>query len=215
MFFFGKRKEPEAKAVLLDQDTVAQLRKHFEKILHPVELIASLDGKPKSGEMRAFLDELGALSDKINVTFKPEADARTPSFLVARRSEDARIRFAGLPLGHELPSLVLAILHASGHPPKAEQALIDRIRGIDGDCRFETYITLSCHNCPDVVQAFNLMAATNPRIRHTMIDGKLFMDEIDRHKIDAVPTIFLNGQPFARGRKSLQEFVDMVASAPR
>ena len=215
MSFFGTKKEPEGKPVLLEQATLEQLRTHFQKIQHPVELVASLDEKPKAGEMRAFLDEIGTLSDKINVTYVSEADARMPSFSVARQGEDARIGFAGLPLGHELTSLALAILHVSGHPPKEEQSLIDQIRGIDGDFSFETYITLSCHNCPDVVQAFNLMAAVNPRIRHTMIDGKLFMDEIDRHKIDAVPTIFLNGQAFARGRKPLKDFVDMVVSASR
>ena len=213
MSFFGTKKEPEAKAGLLDQAMLDQLRTHFEKIRHPVELIASLDDEPKASEMRAFLEEISTLSDKINVVYTTEEDVRIPSFSVARKGEDARIRFAGLPLGHELTSLVLAILHVSGHPSKAEQALVDRIQGIDSDCRFETYITLSCHNCPDVVQAFNLMATVNPRIRHTMIDGKLFMDEIDRHKIDAVPTIFLNDQPFVRGRKSLKEFVDMLKPA--
>ena len=215
MSFFAKRKESEKKPVLLEQATLEQLRTHFQKIQRPVELVASLDEKPKADEMRTFLDEISALSDKINVTCDSEADARMPSFSVACQGEDPRIRFAGLPLGHELTSLVLAILHVSGHPPKEEQALIDRIRGIEGDFRFETYITLSCHNCPDVVQAFNLMAAVNPRIRHTMIDGKLFMDEIDRHKIEAVPMIFLNGQSFARGRKQLKEFVEMVVSASR
>ncbi|MFB0936372.1 MAG: thioredoxin family protein [Propionivibrio sp.] len=215
MSFLGKKKEPEEKPALLEQAMLDQLRTHFQKIQHPVELVASLDEKPKSGEMRAFLEEISLLSDKIKVAYESVADARMPSFSVARQGENARIRFAGLPLGHELTSLVLAILHCSGHPPKEEPALIDQIRSIEGDCSFETYITLSCHNCPDAVQAFNLMAAVNPRIRHTMIDGKLFMDEIDRHKIDAVPAILLNGQPFARGRKPLKEFVDLVASASR
>lgn len=213
MSFFGKHKEPEAKTGVLDKTTLDQLRTHFEKILNPVELIASLDEQPKAGEMRVLLDEIGTLSDKISVVFETAGTARTPSFSVAQKGGDARIRFAGLPLGHELTSLVLAILHTSGYPPKVEPELIDRIQRIEGEFSLETYITLSCHNCPDVVQAFNLMAAVNPRIKHTMIDGKLFMSEIDQHKIDAVPTIFLNGKPFARGKKPLNEFVDMLASA--
>ena len=213
MFFLGQKKKPEAKASHLEPAMLDQLRTHFEKIRHPVELIASLGGKPKAGEIQEFLEEIAALSDKISVTCKPDAETRTPSFSVTRKGEDARMHFAGLPVGHELTSLVLAILHAGGHPPKAEQALIDRIRRIEGELRFETYITLSCHNCPDVVQALNLMATVNPRIQHTMIDGKMFLDEIDRHKIDAVPTVLLNGKPFTRGRKSLEDFVDLVASA--
>lgn len=213
MSFFGKRKEPEAKKGVLDKATLDQLRTHFEKIQNPVELIASLDEQPKAGEMRVLLEEIGTLSDKISVVYETEGAARTPSFSVAPKGEDARIRFAGLPLGHELTSLVLAILHTSGYPPKEEPGLIDRIQRIEGEFSLETYITLSCHNCPEVVQAFNLMAAVNPRIKHTMVDGKLFMSEIDQHKIDAVPTIFLNGKPFARGKKPLSEFVDMLASA--
>ena len=212
---FGKHQEPKTKTGVLDQSMLTQLRTHFEKIQHPVELKTSLDDQPKSQEMRLLLEEISSLSDKIQVLHGDEALDRKPSLSVSRPGEAARIRFDGLPLGHELTSLVLAILHTSGHPPKVEEANIARIRSIEKNCHFETYITLSCNNCPDVVQAFNVMAAVNPLIRHTMIDGLMFRSEASRLKIDAVPTVLLNGQPFARGRKTLEEFVNMLlAEAP-
>ena len=213
MFFLGQRKKSEEKKPNhLEPAMLEQIRTHFEKIRHPVELIASLGGKPKAEEIHDFLEEIAGLSDKISITSKPDSERRTPSFSVTRKGEDARMHFAGLPVGHELTSLILSILHAGGHPPKAEQALIERIRHLEGDFHFETYITLSCHNCPDVVQALNLMAAVNPRIQHTMIDGKLFLDEIERYKIDAVPTVLLNGKQLFRGRKELEELVDLIAA---
>ena len=212
---FGKHPEPAVKTSVLDQSMLAQLKVHFEKIQHPVELSASLDDQPKSHEMRLLLDEISTLSDKIRILHDTEAAERKPSFSIARPGEAARIRFAGLPLGHELTSLVLAILHTSGHPPKVAEATIDRIRSLQEDCHFETYITLSCNNCPDAVQAFNLMAAVNPRIQHTMVDGLMFRSEVDRLKIDGVPTVFLNGKPFARGRKTLEEFVNMLLTGDR
>jgi NADH-dependent peroxiredoxin subunit F len=122
------------------------------------------------------------------------------------------VRFAGIPLGHEFTSLVLALLHVGGHPPKADPELIKQIRAIDAaqPLRFETYISLSCHNCPDVVQALNLMAAMNPGIEHVMIDGALFQSEVDERKIMAVPAVFLNGQVFGHGRMTLEEIVAKV-----
>ncbi|WDF05717.1 alkyl hydroperoxide reductase subunit F [Shouchella hunanensis] len=158
-----------------------------------------------SKEMVELLDELSAMSTKI--TLEKAALPRTPSFSVNRVGEDTGVVFAGVPLGHEFTSLVLALLQVSGRPPKVDQAIIDQIKGIDGEHHFESYISLSCHNCPDVVQALNLMSVVNPNITHTMIDGAAFKQEVEEKEIMAVPTVFMNGQPFGSGRMTIEEMI--------
>ncbi|MEI7429884.1 MAG: alkyl hydroperoxide reductase subunit F [Betaproteobacteria bacterium] len=191
---------------MLDNTIKTQLKAYLERLQQPIELIASLDQSDKSQEMRALLEEMAPLSDKLSVRFDG-SDARRPSFAVTRPGETAHIAFAGIPMGHEFTSLVLALLQTGGHPPKIEPAVIEQIAALEGSFKFESFISLSCHNCPDVVQALNLMAVLNPNISHTMIDGALFQDEVSARQIMAVPTVFLNGQPFAQGRLSLEEIV--------
>ena len=194
---------------MLDNTIKTQLKAYLERLQQPIELIASLDDGEKSQETRALLDDIAALSDKVAVRHDGK-DARRPSFSVARPGETPRIRFAGIPMGHEFTSLVLALLQTGGHPPKVEAELIDQIRAIPGQYHFETFISLSCHNCPDVVQALNLMSVLNPNISHTMIDGALFQKEVDERKIMAVPTAFLNGEPFGQGRMTLEEIIAKI-----
>ena len=196
---------------MLDTATQSQLRAYFERIAQPIELVASLDDRPASAEMRELLGELAQLAPagQIQVRFDGD-DARRPSFSVNRVGADIGVRFAAIPMGHEFTSLVLALLQAGGHPPKVEARTIEQIRGLEGDFVFETWMSLTCHNCPDVVQALNLMAVLNPRVRHVAIDGALFQAEVDERQIMAVPTIFLNGQPFGSGRMELSEILAKV-----
>jgi len=191
---------------MLDNTIKTQLKAYLERLQQPIELIASLDLSDKSQEMRALLEEMAPLSDKLSVRFDG-SNARRPSFAVTRPGETPRIGFAGIPMGHEFTSLVLALLQTGGHPPKIEPAVIEQIAALKGSFKFESFISLSCHNCPDVVQALNLMSVLNPNISNTMIDGALFQDEVRARQIMAVPTVFLNGQPFAQGRMSLEEIV--------
>ena len=195
---------------MLDANIKAQLKAYLEKLVVPIELVASLDDSAKSAEMRGLLEEIAALSAKVSLlelTKTSGNDARRPSFSIGKVGEPARIRFAGLPMGHEFTSLILALLQASGYAPKLAEDVIEQIRGIEGNYRFETYISLSCHNCPDVVQALNAMAALNPNIQNVMIDGALFQDEVNARQIMAVPSVYLNGEPFASGRMSIEEIV--------
>ncbi|MDY0014272.1 MAG: alkyl hydroperoxide reductase subunit F [Rhodocyclaceae bacterium] len=194
---------------MLDDSIKAQLKAYLERLQRPIELVSSLDDSDKSREMGTLLDTIATLSDKVAVRHDGSA-ALTPSFSVGRPGEAARIRFAGLPMGHEFTSLVLALLHTGGHPPKVEQAVIEQIQALDADLHFETYVSLSCHNCPDVVQALNLMAVLNPRISHTMIDGALFQARVDELKVMAVPTVYLNGEHFGQGRMLLEEILAKV-----
>jgi alkyl hydroperoxide reductase subunit F len=122
----------------------------------------------------------------------------------------SQLRFAGLPLGHEFTSLVLALLWTGGHPPKAEQEVLDQIDALEGDFNFEVYMSLSCHNCPDVVQALSLMAIRNPRIKTTVIEGGAFQEEVNRREVMAVPMVFLNGEVFGSGRMLLEEIVAKI-----
>ncbi|HWH74487.1 MAG TPA: alkyl hydroperoxide reductase subunit F [Methylibium sp.] len=194
---------------MLDDSLKTQLAAYLERLTQPVELIASLDERPASAEMRELLDEIAALSPRVSVRYDG-ADARRPSFQITRAGADLGLRFAAIPMGHEFTSLVLALLQAGGHPPKVEADVIEQIRALEGDFVFETWMSLTCHNCPDVVQALNLMAVLNPRIRHTAIDGGLFQDEVEQRQIMAVPAIFLNGQPFGSGRMELGEILAKI-----
>jgi alkyl hydroperoxide reductase subunit F len=191
---------------MLDNHLKTQLDSYLERLVHPIELIASLDEQPASAEMRELLEEVSALSPKVTLRLDG-TNERRPSFQITRSGQDMQLHFAAIPMGHEFSSLVLALLHAGGHPPKVEAEVIEQIRALDGDFSFETYISLSCHNCPDVVQALNLMAVLNPRIASVSIDGGLFADEVERRQIMAVPSLYLNGQPFGSGRMELAEIV--------
>ncbi|MFN3985034.1 MAG: alkyl hydroperoxide reductase subunit F [Rhodocyclaceae bacterium] len=196
---------------MLDANMKAQLKTLLERINEPVELIPFVDDQPTSLETLELLRDIEALSDKVRVVEdRPSAGERVPSFSVARAGTDMGIRFAGLPMGHEFTSLVLALLQAGGYPPKVDAAQIEAIKALDADLSFETYISLSCHNCPDVVQALNLMAVLNPRIRHTMIDGGVFQEEVNARNIMAVPTVTLNGEIFGAGRMTLEEILAKV-----
>ncbi|MFA5242898.1 MAG: alkyl hydroperoxide reductase subunit F [Sulfuricella sp.] len=191
---------------MLDATVKTQLAAYLEKLQHPIELVATLDDSDAALQMRELLADIAALSHLVSLR-EDGHDARKPSFTVGRSGEAARIRFAGIPMGHEFTSLVLALLQSGGHPPKVEPALIEQIKAIPGSFRFETFISLSCHNCPDVVQALNLMAVLNPGFESVMIDGALFQDEVNTRQIMAVPSVFLNGKSFGQGRMTVEEIV--------
>ena len=191
---------------MLDANLTNQLKTHLERLTQPIELVASLDDGAKSAQLRELLEEIAALSPMITASFDG-SDARRPSFDIHRVGTDIAVQFAGIPLGHEFTSLVLALLHVGGHPSKATQDVIEQVQSLDGDLHFETYFSLTCQNCPDVVQALNLMSVLNPRIRHTAIDGALFQQEVDQREVMAVPTVFLNGAVFGQGRMSLEQIV--------
>ncbi|MDP2332116.1 MAG: alkyl hydroperoxide reductase subunit F [Reyranella sp.] len=191
---------------MLDASLKTQLQGYLERLTQDVELVASLDDSAKSQELKELLEEIATLSDKVTVVQRDD-DARKPSFAIVRAGTDTSVRFAGLPMGHEFTSLVLALLQVGGHPSKEAQATIEQVTALQGDYMFETYFSLSCQNCPDVVQALNLMSVLNPRIRHTAIDGALFPQEVETRGVMAVPSVYLNGQPFAQGRMSLEQIL--------
>ena len=196
---------------MLDANLKTQLQGHLANLAHPIELIATLDDGAKSRELRELLQDLAGLSQ--DITFRDDGtDSRKPAFTIQRVGTDIAVRFAGIPMGHEFTSLVLALLQVGGHPPKLDADTIEQIRQLDGDYRFETYFSLSCQNCPDVVQGLNLMSIINPRIQHVAIDGALFQDEVETREIMAVPSVFLNGQPFEQGRVTIEQILRKLDS---
>ena len=192
---------------MLDATLKTQLKSYLEKVVYPLELVASLDDSAKAREMKELLQEIVLLSDKITLVERLDAGVRVPSFSINRTGSDIGVRFAGVPLGHEFTSLVLALLQVGGHTIKFDDAVIEQIRSLDGDYEFETFISLSCHNCPEVVQALNAMAVINPRIKVTTIDGGVFPQEVEERQIMAVPMMFLNGQHFGQGRTNVEEIL--------
>lgn len=191
---------------MLDTNLKTQLKAYLEKVTQRFEIVASLDDGEKSRELLSLLQDIAGLSDKITLNTDGD-DARKPSFSLNRIGGNISLRFAGIPMGHEFTSLVLALLQVGGHPSKTAPEVIEQIKALDGDYRFETYFSLSCQNCPDVVQALNLMAVLNPNIKHVAIDGALFQDEVEARQIMSVPSIYLNGELFTQGRMSEEEIL--------
>ncbi|NYF98449.1 alkyl hydroperoxide reductase subunit F [Janibacter cremeus] len=197
----------------LDPNLATQLTAYLENLREPIELVATLDDGAKSIELDELLVEIAGMSELITrrVVEGAERDERVPSFAITRTgAPEVSVRFAGIPMGHEFTSLVLALLQVGGHPSKASQDVLDQIRGLTGVHKFETFFSLSCQNCPDVVQALNLMSVLNPDIEHVAIDGAVFPDEADARGVMAVPTVFHNGENFGSGRMELPEIVAKV-----
>ncbi|MCE8011661.1 alkyl hydroperoxide reductase subunit F [Billgrantia desiderata SP1] len=194
---------------MLDDNLKSQLKAYLQKVTQPFEIVASLDDGAKSQELHGLLKDIVALCDKITLRLDG-MDARKPSFALNRPGEETGVVFAGIPMGHEFTSLVLALLQVGGHPPKVSDDTLAQIKALEGEFHFETYYSLSCQNCPDVVQALNLMAIFNPGVRHVAIDGALFQGEVEERQIMSVPSIYLNGEPFDQGRMSLEQILAKV-----
>jgi alkyl hydroperoxide reductase subunit F len=197
---------------LLDAALSKQLATHLKLVQRPVELVASLDDSPRSGELMELLSEVAELSENITVVRRDDHDRR-PSFAIVRVGTDVSVRFAGVPLGHELTSFVLALLQVGGHPPAVSPEVVEQVERLDGEYHFETFLSLSCQNCPDVVQALNAMSVLNPGISHVAVDGALFQDEVESRGVMAVPTVFLNGELFDQGRMTLEQILAKLDSS--
>ena len=196
---------------MLDQNTSAQLKALLERLESPIELVASLDSSDKSDKIKELVTEIATLSDQVTARFDG-VNNRRPSFGIAKVGEQPRVNFAGLPMGHEFTSLILALLQVSGYAPKVSDEVLAQIKALNLNADFEVFVSLSCHNCPDVVQALNLIAIHNPNATATMIDGGFFQDEVEKRKIMAVPMLFQNGEHIGQGRMTLEEIVAKLDS---
>lgn len=202
---------------MLDANIKQQLKTYLQMLRHPIELVASLDNSDAARQMEELLNEIKECSEKVSIRMDG-AHAMRPSFSVAKAGEEGRVRFAGLPMGHEFTSLLLGLLHVGGHPPKLDAEVIEQIKGLqapEGGAHFETFISLSCHNCPDVVQALNTISALNPGFSHTMVDGALFQQLVEERKIMAVPTTFREGVNFGNGRMLMEEILSKLDTSAK
>lgn len=195
---------------MLDDALKTQLKTYLENVVRPVRIVANVDSGAKSRELMELLQALPALCDKIEVVEERQPGERAPSFALSSPGRDIGMQFAGVPMGHEFTSLVLALLQVGGHPPRVEQAVIDQIQRLEGEFRFETYFSLSCQNCPDVVQALNLMAVLNPNVTHIAIDGAVFPEEVAERQIMSVPSVYLNGEMFGQGRMEVEQILARI-----
>ena len=196
---------------MLDANMKQQLGAYLDNLRNPISLLVAVDGSPKSNELEELAREIAELNDKISVsTTEEKINGRAPVMAIAKEDNAPRVFFAGIPLGHEFTSLVLALLQAGSHPSKEDQALQDQAKALTKELNFEVYVSLSCHNCPDVVQSINLMAALNPNITATMIDGGVFQEEVTGKDIMAVPALYLNGEPLANGKQTLADIINLV-----
>ena len=195
---------------MLADNIKTQLQEYLKNIKDKVEITAYVDDGAKSKELLGLLETVAQLCSLVSLDVKTDSAERVPSFKIGRPTDATSMSFAGIPMGHEFSSLVLALLQAGGHPVKVEPEVAEQIAQLDGDYEFETYVSLSCNNCPEVVQSLNAMAAINPNIRNTMIDGSLFQDEVDARQVMAVPSVYLNGKLFAQGRIGIQEILNKI-----
>ena len=196
----------------LSTEIKTQLKEYLAKLNSGVVIEAFVDESEVSTNMSELLIELAEMTEKISLNIHKDIAERTPSFKINKPNEVTGIQFAGIPLGHEFSSLVLALLQVGDHPLKISEDLVDQIKNIEGEFVFETFISLTCHNCPDVVQALNVLSLLNPNISHCMVDGALFQDEVKRKKIMSVPTVFLNDIEFGQGRMELEEIINKIDS---
>ena len=198
---------------MLDAKLSAQLKAYLQNLKTEVQLHIALDAEAhpnKSNEISELANEVAQLSDLITVLPQQDNSVRIPSLQVVSVANKTRMTFAGVPLGHEFTSLVLALLHSGGHPLKITQEQIEFIQDLEEVFEFETFVSLSCQTCPGVVQALNMMAALNPNIRHTMIDGSLFQEEVTQRNIMAVPSVYLNGEVFSQGGVTLEQILKKI-----
>ena len=195
---------------MLDQNLKNQLAQYLDMLKTEVTIGLSVTNDEKSNKVRGFVEDVASLSDKINVVEKDLA--YTPAFELIGEKDHGQIIFAGVPLGHEFASFALALLQVGGIEPKIDEGTKKRIKAIEDVQNIETIVSLSCHNCPEVVQSFNIMAVLNPNINHTMIEGSMFQNLAEDRDVLAVPAIFKDGEFLEGGKQTMDSLLELIGS---
>lgn len=212
---------------MIDKSLLDAIKSYSEKMTRPITFVLGSGEHSKRAELIDFLTKIAGTTDKINFDATATDDSLPSpiSFKVVSHVDgeltDTGIVFSGIPGGHEFTSLILAILQAGGHTLKLDESIQKLIKRFNKPLQFQTYVSLSCHSCPEVVQALNQFALLNDGISNEMIDGALFQEQVDANNIQGVPAVFLNGKPFANGLidtakligKLQEQFPDLLAEA--
>lgn len=195
---------------MFDQNILEQVRGIFAGLeSHFTFKQAVSPVRAETSEMTSFLEDMVSCSPNLSCR-SIEAAGNTLEFSLLKNSEPTGIKFRGIPNGHEFTSLLLAILNADGKGKNLpDEGIVRRIKALNG-VKLRTYISLTCTNCPDIVQALNVVALLNPEIEHEMIDGALFQEEVEMMKIQAVPTVYAGDKMLHVGRGSLGELLDKL-----
>ena len=212
---------------MIDKSLLDAIKSYSEKMTRPITFVFGSGEDSKRAELIDFLTKIAGTTDKINFDATATDDSLPSpiSFKVVSHVDgaltDTGIVFSGIPGGHEFTSLILAILQAGGHTLKLDESIQKLIKRFNKPLQFQTYVSLSCHSCPEVVQALNQFALLNDGISNEMIDGALFQEQVDANNIQGVPAVFLNGKPFANCLidtakligKLQEQFPDLLAEA--
>ena len=212
---------------MIDQSLLDAVKSYSENMTRPITFVLGSGEHSKRAELIDFLTKIAGTTDKINFDSTATDDSLPSpiSFKVVSHIDsaltDTGIVFSGIPGGHEFTSLILAILQAGGHTLKLDEGIQKLIKRFNKPLQFQTYVSLSCHSCPEVVQALNQFALLNDDISNEMIDGALFQEQVEANNIQGVPAVFLNGKPFANGlidtakliEKLQEQFPDLLAEA--
>ncbi len=200
---------------MLSKDILDALKGYTEQMDKPVTLVLQTGDHEKRAELVDFLSQFTSISDKLILEQRDTANTsdalRSPiSFSLEAAGEPTGIVFSGIPGGHEFNSLVLAVLQASGTALKLDDNIQRILKRVDVPLKFEVFVSLSCHNCPDVVQSLNQFALLNDNISNEMLDGGLFPELIEARNVQGVPAVFLNGEPFANGKIDTAQLLDKL-----
>nr|WP_319393849.1 alkyl hydroperoxide reductase subunit F [uncultured Desulfobacter sp.] len=194
---------------MLEPQILEQLKTVFEKLEGRVDLIVSASKHEKQAELVQMLEQVAGTSEKIRL-IETKTEPQSPGFHLRHNGRDCGIVFSGIPGGHEFTSLVLAILNADHKGKLPDPPVVDRIRALKGPIHLSTYVSLSCENCPEVVQALNMMAVFHPGITHEMVDGGFFQHEVEALGLQGVPSVIHDKTLISSGKTDLVQLLDKL-----
>lgn len=200
---------------MLTQDILNALKGYMKDLKNDITFVVQTGEHKKRAELLEMLNQLATTSSKITVAeLDRSTDLRSPvSFLVQANGIDTGIMFSGVPGGHEFNSLILAVLQSGGSELKLDKSIQNMVKKVTGKLKFQVYVSLSCHACPDVVQAMNQFALLNPNIETEMIDGGVYPELIEQNNIQGVPTVYMNGEVFASGMVDIAGIIEKLSAA--
>lgn len=194
---------------MLDEATKSQVKEYFNRLKNEVKILVYDGDHTNRKDMIEFLSDVQGLNENLKIEYSKEVSTGV-DFDILSMGKPTGIKFSGIPMGHEFTSFILAVLQAGGNPIKLDESMLRAVSKIKGELNFETFISLDCHNCPEVVQTLNSFALVNPNIKNNMIDGSLYQDLVKERNIQGVPAVYLNGKRFLSGKAESSVIFDKL-----